>query len=103
GLPAGTYDLTISLDGYLTQTVNGVTVTAGGAANEPVLALVPAATVSGTLSSDDPATPAAGTLIGVYRATGALLESATTDAAGNFSFDDLAAGTYTLKPVNVTG
>ena len=99
GLPAGTYDLTIALDGYLPQTVKGIAVTSGNTADPGPIDMVAAATVSGTFTSNDAAAPAAGTLMGAFDATGALVDATTADASGNFTITNLPAGTYTIEPV----
>ncbi|HQU42080.1 MAG TPA: carboxypeptidase regulatory-like domain-containing protein, partial [Pirellulales bacterium] len=100
GLPAGVYDLSIDLDGYLPQTVTGITVTSGATANPGAIVMVPVAVVSGTFTSTDAASPAANAQIGAFDATGNLVDSTAADASGNFSFTDLPAGTYTIGPVD---
>ncbi len=94
-LPAGTYDLTVSEDGYVPQTLSSVVVTAGGTTSVGTVQLAASARVSGTVTSTDPNTPAANALVGAFMGT-TLVEAVGTDDTGAFSFTDLPAGTYTF-------
>ncbi len=43
-----------------------------------------------------------GAVVELYDNTGAYISSTTTDASGNYAFQNLAAGTYTVRVVNST-
>ncbi len=95
GLPACAYDLTISLPGYLTGTVNDVVVAAGTTASVGPVDLALAASFDGSIVSTDPNYSDMGELIGLY-AGGSLVAETTSDANGDFEFSGLAAGVYTV-------
>ncbi len=94
-LDPGTYDLTIILDGYVVQTLTGVVVAAGASADAGSVPLALAATVSGTLTSSDPSTPAAYAMLGLFQA-GTAVVATQADASGQFQFVGVPAGTYTF-------
>ena len=95
GLPAGTYDVSVSLNGYLTGTIPGVVVAQGVTQSAGLVALALAATVSGTLTSTDPSFPAAGTIIEVLSGT-SVVGVAAVGSDGSFTITGLAPGTYTF-------
>lgn len=99
GLPAGSYDVTISLPGYVPQTIAGVAVSAGGSADLGTVDLVPVATISGKVSSSDPSTAATDLVLSLTDGAGDVVGTATTDASGAFTFTNVAPGTYTIGPV----
>ncbi len=95
GLPAGNYDLTVTLPGYLPVTLSDVAVGAGATVDVGTLNLALAATISGSVISTDPNVPAAAELVGLYDA-GNLVTTTSTDANGNFEFEGVSPGAYTL-------
>lgn len=102
GLPAGTYDVRLSRPGYVPVTIPDVTVAAGAAANLGTVALARAATITGSVSSSDPFSPAAGALVVAFLGSTPVM-GARADAVGAFSFTDLPAGTYRVKVGDATG
>ena len=101
GLPAGSYDLSISLPGYLPATLTTVTVAGGATVNVAVINLSLAASISGTVQSTDPTVPAANEAVGLYSGT-TLVESTTTDSNGAFGFTGVSPGTYTASLVQAS-
>ena len=95
GLPAGTYDVSVSLDGYVSQTVTGVNVAAGLSQGAGNVTLAPAASVTGTVLQAGTTTPAA--YDQVFALQGTTVVAATiADANGAFEIDGLPPGTYTF-------
>ena len=94
-LDPGTYDLTFILDGYVTGTLTGVVVAAGAGADVGTIPLALGATVSGTLTSSDPSTPAAYAMLGLFQG-GTAVVATQADASGQFQFVGVPAGTYTF-------
>ena len=95
GLPAATYDVTLSMPGYATQTLSNVVVGAGQSVGLGPITLAPASEIDGTVTSTDPNTPAAGMLIQALQGS-TVVGSAFADSSGNFQITNLASGTYTL-------
>ena len=95
GLPAGTYNLTFSLPGYITQTISSVVVGAGQSLNLGTITLAPASEIDGTVTSTDPNNSAAQMLIQALQGS-TVVGSAITDSSGNFQIINLPPGTYTL-------
>ena len=93
GLPDGVYAVTPSNAGYVftpggqSVTVNGASVTAVDFSARVIL------TITGNIGS--PGGPGATVLL-----TGASTASTTADANGNYTFNGLANGSYTVTPVN---
>jgi hypothetical protein len=93
-LANGTYTVTPSRSGYTfspasqTVTVNGANITGVNFAATPN----PTYTISGTVS---PVSAGSGTTLAL---SGAATGTATGDASGNYSFTNLANGTYTVTP-----
>ncbi|HEU5152528.1 MAG TPA: carboxypeptidase regulatory-like domain-containing protein [Iamia sp.] len=104
GLAPGTYRLRFARAGVVTEffsdavslaTATPIVLTAGGT-------FVADATVSATASvagvvTDDSGAPLAGVEVRAYGASGATAKATTTNAAGAYVLDGLAAGTYTLR------
>ena len=90
-LPAGTYDVTVAVVGYVSQTIAGVAAT-GPTQSAGMVVLPVSASISGFVSADQPAD----LLIGAYEGTD-LIATTVSDDAGNFKFNSLPAGTYTLN------
>ncbi|HVX60075.1 MAG TPA: carboxypeptidase regulatory-like domain-containing protein [Pirellulales bacterium] len=101
GLPSGTYDITLYLNGYVTAIVNGVAVVAGQATDVGDVAMTLAASITGTLVSTDPATPASGAIVGAYLGS-KLVATAATDDQGTFTISGLAPGAYTVQDVQTS-
>jgi len=57
-----------------------------------------AGSISGNVS-DDAGTPLEGVVINLVDADGVTIATTTTDAAGNYSFDNVAPGEYTVEEV----
>jgi len=96
GLPAGTYDVNLSLPGYVSQTVAGVVVAADGSADLGTISFVPTATIAGTIVSNDPNVPANDELVVAMQGQ-VQVASDTSDASGDFSISGLPPGTYNLE------
>jgi subtilase family serine protease len=94
-LPAGSYDVTVSEDGYVPATLRVVVAEGETVDNAPIM-LVPAAVIHGSIQSDDPATPAAFAFVSVSDGT-TQVASTQADSGGNFVVGSLPAGTYTLR------
>ena len=92
-VPAGTYSVTASAFGYVSQTASGVVVSDGGTTTRNfALVAAPSATVNGHVrtASGDPI-PNATVTIG-----GTPIPPATTDATGFYSFPSVPQGTYSM-------
>ena len=59
GLPAGTYDITVSMPGYIAQTLSAVVVPSGESVDLGELTLQPASEIDGVVTSSDPNNPPA--------------------------------------------
>ncbi|MGO9114375.1 MAG: beta strand repeat-containing protein, partial [Thermoguttaceae bacterium] len=95
GLPAGTYDVTLSLPGYITQTISSVVVGAGQSLNLGTITLAPASEIDGTVTSTDSNNPAGQMLVEALQGS-TVVGSTITDSSGNFQITNLSPGTYTL-------
>ncbi len=100
GLAAGTYNVTLALSGYITQTIS-VTVTAGQSTKIGTILLAPASEIDGSVTSNDLLNPAAGLVIQALQGT-TVVGSAETDASGNFQILNLSPGIYTFSIPTVT-
>jgi subtilase family serine protease len=97
-LPAGTYDIALSLPGFLPQMVAGVSVNAGQTVNLGNISLTASAVISGQVTSSDATLISSGVQVGAYQGS-TLVASVQADSSGNFSIgNNLAAGTYTIAP-----
>jgi len=88
----GTYSLTFALSGYVTSTINSVVVSAGS----PTIAstaLTEDGGFNGTVTDLVSGLPIQGVTV---TCNGCLVSSATTNSSGNFTFGDIAPGTYSL-------
>ncbi|HEX6293048.1 MAG TPA: S8 family serine peptidase [Herpetosiphonaceae bacterium] len=92
-LPAGTYDIRITLAGYAPQTRNSVLVETAQVSGPVDVALTRVGSVTGKVTSGRKAV--AGATVQALQGT-ELLGSATTDAYGIYQIANLPAGTYTL-------
>ncbi|TDE10097.1 carboxypeptidase regulatory-like domain-containing protein [Jiangella asiatica] len=94
---AGEHTVTVAAYGYVTATA-GVTVEIDATTTLDVdLAAADRHEVTGVVTADGAPVEHARVVLG-----GTRLDPATTDADGGFAFDDVAAGTYTLR-VSATG
>jgi len=96
GLPAGSYNVSISLAGYIPVTLNSISVATGATTNVGVNTLSVAGSISGAVVSANPAVPAAGETVALYNGT-TFVTSTTTDSNGAFEFSNLSPATYTLS------
>jgi N-acetylneuraminic acid mutarotase len=93
-LPVGTYDVTASAFGYVSQTANGVVVTDGGTTTQDfALQTAPSHSLSGTVS-DASNNPLAGATVTIL---GTPIPPATTDANGHYSFASVPDGAYDVR------
>lgn len=98
GLPAGTYDVQLSLEGYLPRQITNVTIAVGGRVNLGTIALSRTSSVSGMVTSSDPQVAAAGTVVGLYSGP-TLLRTTLSNASGQYNFFNVEAGSYTIKAI----
>ncbi|HVX63672.1 MAG TPA: carboxypeptidase regulatory-like domain-containing protein, partial [Pirellulales bacterium] len=96
-LPAGTYDLTLWMDGYFPQTIENVVVGAAQHVSLGPITFAPTASISGSLASNDAGLDLNQLVVGLYSG-GAQVAATTTDAFGNYTFPNLSAGTYEVRP-----
>ena len=93
-LPVGTYDVTASAFGYLSQTANGVVITDGGTTTQDfALVAAPSHTVSGHVRDTDGNALANATVT----ILGTPIPAATTDANGLYTFPSVPEGAYDLR------
>ncbi|MEP6618733.1 MAG: carboxypeptidase regulatory-like domain-containing protein, partial [bacterium] len=101
-LPAGTYDLQFSISGYVSTTINALTINGNTVAQ--VVPLVPASTslggIAGTVFDATTNQAVQGSLTlelrsGVNATTGTPLQSVTS-TNGGYLFSSVPAGTYTI-------
>lgn len=91
----GTYDIEISAYGYITQTLNNVTISNYSAVVEDiVLEQAENIDISGTVIDSDTDEPIEGAIVELLDTP---LEPATTDASGNYSINNVLEGTYTFQ------
>ncbi|MFI5379361.1 MAG: CARDB domain-containing protein, partial [Tepidisphaerales bacterium] len=94
-LPAGTYTVDVQQLGAVTEEQT-VTLAAGQSQDLGNVTLLPAASISGAVSSIDPSLSLAGLSVQLY-AAGKLVTFAAADSTGAFRIDGLPSGTYTLE------
>ncbi|MED1796757.1 carboxypeptidase regulatory-like domain-containing protein [Brevibacillus nitrificans] len=90
-LPAGTYVLVVSAQGYASKTI-GIQVTAGGTTTADLSLDIQAGVLNGTVT-DAGMSSIAGALVVAFKGTVPVAQ-ALTDGSGSFSFSHLAPGTY---------
>ncbi len=101
GLAAGTYDVTIARDGYVTKTFSNVVVGSGATVDLGNTALVAANSISGNVSVDVQGLSSAG--LSVTASLGGVpVAFAPTDANGLYTLTGLAPGSYVVD-VSSTG
>lgn len=90
---AGTYEVAVDADGYVSNTTTNVSV----GANETVtfdVELTPAATLNGTVVNESDGTPIEGiSILAIDPDDGSIVTSARTDSAGEYQLD-VPPGTY---------
>jgi N-acetylneuraminic acid mutarotase len=93
-LPVGTYDVTASAFGYVTQTANGVAITEGNTTTQNFpLDPAPSHTVSGHVRDTDGNALANATVT----ILGTPISPVTTDATGFYSFASVPEGEYDVR------
>jgi len=93
-LPVGSYNMSVSLFGYLTQTANGVAVNDGQTTTRNFsMVAAPSHTVSGHVR-DTFLQPIANATVTIQ---GTPIAPATTDANGAYSFASVPEGTYNVQ------
>jgi thermitase len=92
-LPAGTYDIRVTLAGYTTQTRTGVSVATAQTLANIDFTLTRAGAMSGKVTGGRKAL--AGATVQALQGT-QVLGAATTDAYGSYQIANLPAGTYTV-------
>lgn len=109
-LTPGTYSVTVSATGYITNTVTDVTITANVTTTVEPVRPVPTTSTTGTVSGEIKnaftGSGVVGALLsfrsGINVTTGTVVTTTTTTAAGNYTASGLAAGNYTVQ-VTLTG
>jgi hypothetical protein len=104
GLAAGTYQVTVSAPGYVSVTLYGAVARSGQTTTLETIPLVPSSPhpggISGSISDarHNGAIPGATVELrsGMNALEGAVVASTTADAAGNYRFTGLPAGTYSI-------
>ena len=97
--PPGRYNVTVSLDGYVTQTIASVAAAQGSTQDVGTIALEVASSLSGNVVSQDPTAAAAFSIVSLESGTSTIAAS-VADSSGAFTIDgDLPAGTYTMTQV----
>ena len=93
-LPVGSYNVTASNFGYVTQTVNGVVVSQDATTTQNfALVAAPHHSLSGTVRDDQ----GNGVANGTVTILGTPIPAATTDATGHYSFASVPDGEYDVK------
>lgn len=95
-LPAGTYDIRVSLPGYSSQTRNGITVQAASTVTGVDFAISRVGAIAGSVTSGRKAI--AGATVQALQG-GTVLGSATTDLNGSYQIGNLPVGSYTVTAV----
>ena len=107
-IPAGTYDLVYSATGFNNATLFARTLTGGSGTpvtSLPVVQLVPTGTANGNLTGSVRDATSNAVLAGATveirsgggNTAGAALATTTSAADGSYAFNNLAAGTYTVR------
>lgn len=95
-LAAGTYDVQIKRDGYITLRLEDIVVPNAGAVDLGSLNLLRTSIIRGSVVSDNPNVSYANAVVGVLDGT-TLVAVAISNNVGNFTARDLRPGTYTLR------
>jgi hypothetical protein len=90
----GTYSMTFSQPGYVTQSLSNVAVTSGHATTENVALTRPPGTITGQVTDGTAITHP--TLAGATVTCTCQTGSTTTTASGNYSFTSIPPGSYSL-------
>ncbi|TCM97580.1 carboxypeptidase family protein [Paenibacillus sp. BK033] len=95
-LPAGSYNLTFSLNGY--QTTTAAATVAAGTVQTVNITLVPVpAVIQGTIIASVGGNPIAGAVVHVTDSIGVLTAQAVTNAAGAYAVTGLTPGYYRVS------
>ncbi len=97
GLSAGTYDLSIANDGYVTQTISDLTVSAGQILDIGTVRLPVASTISGRISASYVSILQDQQEVDLSNSNGQIIARSLTDSGGDFAFSGLPSGTYTIN------
>ena len=97
-IAAGTYSITFSETGYVTDTINNVVVTSGNQANGSA-ALTEDGGIVGTVTNANTTAPIPGATV---TCSTSPITTAVTDSLGSYAFANVIPGTYTVS-VSVTG
>jgi hypothetical protein len=99
GIPAGVYQIVITLEGYETATIGGVNVSGDVSGKDVVLQKItaPVYTVSGVITKSDGGAAAGATVKLLKSADNTLVSQAVTaDAAGAYTLAEIPSGEYTM-------
>ena len=99
GLTAGTYSVLPTTGGYTFSPASRAVTVGPGTAKAHFVATPLPSTISGVIKSVG-GTTAPGLTVNLYQ-SGVLKQTALTDAEGRYTFNDVAAGTYVVKPAYV--
>lgn len=103
-LPEGEYEVVVTAEGYASVTYHGAVVRADQARSLPPIPMVPAtdapASMAGRVVIGEEARPLEGARVELLAGLGALdrepVAVVVTDARGGYTFDQVAAGVYTV-------
>ncbi|MBW7474867.1 carboxypeptidase regulatory-like domain-containing protein [Paenibacillus oenotherae] len=95
-LPAGSYQVTLSLAGYQNQTAAAAVTGTAAATIQTFLQPLPA-TVQGTVTNADTSAPVANAAINVTNWVGVPIAQTTTNATGQYTLTGLLAGYYRVS------
>jgi hypothetical protein len=95
-LPADTYTVSVSADGYVSSSVGGIVLALGQTTSNEDFSLAAGATITGTVTSQARAVPLAGATILAQSQTTTFTSAVQTAADGTYSLADLPADTYTI-------
>jgi formylglycine-generating enzyme required for sulfatase activity len=105
-VPEGTgYTIEVSLSGYTTGVSSPFDVTADVTDNDLTLVkiTVPVYTVSGTITTDDPAGPASSASVQLKQGGGAVGGAVSTEADGTYTIPDVPEGSEYTVEVSLSG
>ncbi|MBX9652245.1 carboxypeptidase regulatory-like domain-containing protein, partial [bacterium] len=102
-LPAGDYDVTIELAGFLTVTINNVTLSQADNLDLGEVNLIPAARIQGTVQFNDPLTATNPPTVRLLLNGTPVAYTTANVTTGAFSFNQLAAGNYVVEVMPIVG
>ncbi len=99
---AGTYTLNVTASGYVAQTTGNIMVGATAVTRNFQMVVQPAGVpILGTVTDADDQSAIGGAIL-LLRQAGATVDSVVTSDAGDYSFDSVQAGMYTIN-ISATG